>query len=286
MKSISAETAAVKSKQSPGVGLKRDIVRFCMKNGADLVGFASPGRWDEFGEVPSAYRPRAVWPKVQTVIVIGMQMPLPIVETTPSTQHMELYRTVNRALDRLAYDLARFLNRRGHASIFFSRDGYGSLKALKDKPVAAFSHVMAAKYAGLGTIGLSHCLLTPAFGPRVRLVSVFTEAKIPPDSLIEGELCIKCGLCVRCCPRNALSMREDRVIGDYDKQACLAMAEELTAGRRYPCGVCIKVCPVGEDRVLYGAKGSHSKYTREKDRLRADPGNPEYRDWEHIRKHG
>jgi len=270
----------------PGGDLKKDIVSFCMDQGADLVGFASPDRWDDFGEVPPEFRPRAVWPPVETVIVIGMQMPLPIVETTPSVQHMELYRTVNRALDRLAYGLTRCLNRRGHASIFFSRDGYGSLKALRDKPIAAFSHVMAARYAGLGSVGLSHCLLTPEFGPRVRLVSVLTEAKIPPDPMQEGDLCIKCGLCVRCCPGSALSMRKDRIAGDYDKLACLGVAEDLTERRRYPCGVCIKVCPIGEDRILYGAKKSSGKYMSEKKKLAAEPDHPEYKEWEHIRKHG
>jgi epoxyqueuosine reductase len=154
-------------------------------------------------------------------------------------------------LDGLAVSLVRYLNRLGHASFFFARDGYGSLKALREKPYAAFSHVMAARYAGLGTIGLSHCLLTPEFGPRVRLVSVFTEADIFPDPVMKGELCIRCRLCAQCCPKKALEARKDRVVGDYDKMVCLDMAEELTRERRYPCGVCIKVCPVGQDRELY-----------------------------------
>ena len=103
--------------------------------------------------------------RAKTVIVMGIEMPLPVVETTPSVLHMELYRTVNRELDRLAVNLTRHLNRLGHASFFFTRDGFSSLKALKEKNLAAFSHVMAAKYAGLGTIGVSHCLLTPDLVP-------------------------------------------------------------------------------------------------------------------------
>jgi epoxyqueuosine reductase QueG len=224
-------------------------------------------RWDEEGIVPPEYRPRALWPPVRTVIVIGMEMPLPVVETTPSVLHMELYRTVNRQLDGLAVLLMRYLNRLGHASFFFSRDGYSSLKALREKPFAAFSHVMAAKYAGLGTIGLSHCLLTPEFGPRVRFVSVFTAAVLPPDALVKEDLCIRCGLCALCCPKKALKVRKDQIIGDYDKMACLEQAEELTKGRNYPCGICIKVCPVGKDRELYQSgslKEMRKKYLGEK----------------------
>jgi hypothetical protein len=78
---------------------------------------------------------------------MGMEMPLPIVETTPSVLHMELYKTINSELDALGVGLMRHLNRMGHASFFFTRDGFGSMRALREKNMAAFSHVMAAKYA-------------------------------------------------------------------------------------------------------------------------------------------
>ncbi len=285
-KNLKAKGRKKPSKPIQPQALKKLITKFCEDRGADLVGFASVGRWDEAGEVPPDFRPQAIWALAQTVIVMGMSMPLPIVETTPSVVHMELYNTSNRELDQLAYDLMRYLNRLGHPSFFFPRDGYGSLRALREKPVAAFSHVMAAKYAGLGTLGVSHNLLTREFGPRVRLVSVFTATALPPDSLVAEELCIKCGACAKCCPKSAIQMREDRVIGDYDKMACLEMTEELTARRRYPCGVCTKVCPVGRDRELYKEKGFMKKYLREREALEANPEDPEYKSWTHLRKYG
>ncbi|MBN1614450.1 MAG: epoxyqueuosine reductase [Deltaproteobacteria bacterium] len=266
--------------------LKAQIVRFCKERGADMTGFAPVERWDEYDEVPSDYRPQALWEPTRTVIVTGFSLPLPIVETTPSVPHMELYRTVNSALDRLAYDLTRYLNSLGHASFYFTHDGFSSLKALRRANLAAFSHVMAAKYAGLGTIGLSHCLLTPQFGPRVRFVSVFTKAFIPPDPVIDHDLCIHCELCARCCPKGALTAKGNSSLADYDKSACLDMAETLTRQRLYPCGVCIKVCPVGKDRDLYDQKGIGRKYLREREILEADPEATAYRSWTHIRKYG
>lgn len=62
------------------------------------------------GIVPPAFRPRALFPQARTVIVISMAMP-PVVETTPSALHKELYDTTNRQLDDLAVALTRHLNR-------------------------------------------------------------------------------------------------------------------------------------------------------------------------------
>ena len=269
-----------------GRELKDHVIRFCKENGADIVGFAPVERWDEAGEVPPAFRPQAIFPQARTVIVMAMSMPLPVVETTPSALHKEVYETTNRQLDNLAVELTRYLNRMGQASFPFTRDTYTSMRALREENMAAFGHVTAAKYAGLGTIGMSHCLLTPEFGPRVRFVSVFTAAQIPADQLQPGELCISCGLCASLCPKNAIRPREDGIIGDYDKTACLKMHEELVARRSHPCGVCTKVCPIGKDRLLYKSKGSRKKYVEEKDTLAINPDDPEYQSWTHIRKYG
>lgn len=266
--------------------IKKQIISYCQQHQADLVGFAPVSRWEQAGEVPPDFRPQSLWPPTRTVIVIGMAMPLPIVETTPSILHKELYDTCNRELDSLAFNLTRFLNRQGIASYFFTRDGFGSIKILKKRMLAAFSHVMAAKYAGLGTIGMSHNLLTPEFGPRVRLVSVFTSISLEASPLIEKDLCIHCLACSRCCPKMALTPREDELPADYDKIACAEMAEELTRRRCYPCGICTKVCPIGRDRMLYREKGFAKKYLEEAQILSKNPDDEAYRSWAHVRKYG
>ncbi len=268
------------------VDLKERIRRFCFDAGADIVGFAAAERWDTENEIPPEFRPRHLWAPTNTVIVMGVGMPLPIVETTPSFLHKETYDTANRVLDTMAYNLVRFLNRLGHASYFFTRDGFGSLRLLKDRPMAAFQHITAAKYAGLGTVGVNNCLLTPEFGPRVRIVSVFTEAKLEPDPMLEKELCIKCGVCVKCCPVDALKMREDSMKGDFLLEPCLERHAELGRDKAYPCGICTKVCPIGKDRLLYPQKGIIDRYLREEEALAADPADPAYSAWTHVRNYG
>ena len=268
------------------VELKNKIMKFSEDEGADVIGFSSVDRWNEADEVPIDFRPQSIWEPAKTVIVLGVGMPLPIVETTPSILHKETYDAANRVLDDMAFNLVRFLNRNGHASYFFTRDGYGSLRLLKDRPEAAFSHIFAAKYSGLGTIGLNNCLLTPEFGPRVRFVSVFTSAVLEPNKMIEQNLCINCKACEKCCPVNAIKISKDEFATKIDIVACIDKHSELTRDKAYPCGICTKVCPIGKDRLLYKEKNIMDKYLKEKESLEINPNDPKYKSWTHVRNYG
>lgn len=234
--------------------LKQRLKREAGKLDINLIGFANVERWQNQNEIVKEYWPQTIWPWSKTVISMAVQIYLPMLETTPSVVYSELYNTTNRYLDECAYRVANFLNRQGFCAHFFPRDCYGDISVLVKKPEAAFSHVIAGKYAGLGTIGMNHTLLTKAYGPRVRLVSVITDAPLPPDPMIDGDICIRCGACARRCPMQAFTPREDRLIADMDKHKCAAYHQKLKNEFRYPCGLCTSVCPVGEDRKLYGMR--------------------------------
>ena len=262
--------------------LKRRITREAKRLGANLVGYAPVSRWVG-RELAEPYWPTSVWPQAKTAIVLGVPMLLPIIESTPSINYQEMYNAANQTLDQAAFKLAAWLNGLGHASIYMTRDGYGNLDILRRKPAAGFSLAMAGKYAGLGTIGVNHMLLTPEYGPRVRLVSIFTDAELPGDALIKGELCNQCRLCVRLCPVKAFTQVKNRLIADMDKDACTVRHQVLRQENRWPCGICAKVCGVGADRKLYGRTDTRI-YLREQEQLHSDV--PEYKAWEHLRAHG
>lgn len=264
---------------------KEMITEFSRNLGATLVGFAPASRWDEYGEAEPAYRPAAIWPQTKSVIVLGVPVLLPILESTPSINYVELYDTTNILLDQIAYRLAVFLSERGHGAIFLPRDAYGDIQVLVKKPAAAFSHVFAGKYAGLGTIGYSHVLLTPQYGPRVRYVSVFTSLELEPDAVIEKDLCTNCRLCQKLCPSQAFTTREDSIIAHMNKKSCAEHHAKLRTEHRYPCGICIKVCPVGEDRKVFGSTDVRL-YLGEKEAIAANPDDPRYARWVHLRRHG
>jgi len=263
--------------------LKRNISRKAKQLGAEIIGFAPVDRWDEHKHTKPEYFPQHIFPFTKTVIVLGVPIFIPMLETTPSIVYSELYNTTNRLLDDMAYQLAVYIQKKGHRAVFFPRDAYGDISVLFKKPEAAFSHVLAAQYAGLGTVGYNHTLLTKEFGPRVRFVSILTDAEIAPDDMLEKDLCIKCELCKTCCPTSAFTST-DGLIAEMDKYKCAEYHEQLKKDYRYPCGVCIKVCPIGQDRKLYGM--NKKKYLNEKETLTQNPHAVEYSDWQHLRNFG
>jgi epoxyqueuosine reductase QueG len=263
--------------------LKQQILRKARREGASLVGFAPVERWAEYGETAEAFFPQRVFPFAQTVIVLAVPIFIPVLDTTPSIVYSELYNTTNRLLDEMAYRLAVYINGKGYRAVSFPRDGYGDISVLVDRPEAAFSHVLAARYAGLGTIGFNHTLLTREYGPRVRLVSVLTDARIAPDPVIAKDLCIRCQLCRKCCPTASFT-DTGQPVAAMDKRGCALYHKTLKERYSYPCGVCIKVCPIGADRKRYGNYAQ--KYLREKEALDKNPRDPAYADWIHIRTFG
>jgi epoxyqueuosine reductase len=264
------------------ITLKQKIITRLKELDIPLIGFAPAQRWDKplFEPwIPEDFRPRSIFPETRTVIVIGLPVLLPIVDTSPSIYYHELYRTVNMLLDASGYRIALYLNAEGFPSIWIPRDGYGSISILKENPVTFFSHRHAAFLAGLGNFGLNNMLLTEKFGPRIRFASIFTAADIPPDPIIERSLCTECMQCVDICPVKALDGREYPG-GLTDKKACATRSEALYKRSISPCGLCIKVCPVGEDRKLYLSEDP-GIYNEEDDTF-----DQYHRAWKHVRSYG
>lgn len=102
----------------------------------------------------------------------------------------------------------------------------------------------------MGTVGDSHNLITKEYGPRVRIVSVITDAPIEPDPKCEKEICIHCRKCLDMCPVGCFSENgPDPYIMDKDK--CTQYHIDLVKQHHWPCGYCATFCPVGEDMKQY-----------------------------------
>ena len=131
-------------------------------------------------------------------------------------------------------------------------------------PLGFFSQRHAAVRAGLGEFGLSGLVINPQYGPRVRYVSIITEAELEPDPLLTEKVCMR-GKCSAtsggknrpaCWARygnNALSIREGTDMGKVFIDIPVALDKVKCAGFKdgkafFGCtyvGTCMRICPVG-----------------------------------------
>ena len=236
--------------------IKEELIIKAREMGIPLIGFAPVERWadppkklpNKFNEwKPEEFWPQSIYTEVKTVIVIGLPIQLPIVETAPSIHYHELYTIVNNLLDSKAYEISNYLTEKGCPSIYLPRDGYGNIDILLENPVAFFSHKHAAYLAGMGSFGENNVLLTKEYGPRVRFTSIFTSAIIEGDPITGDDFCTHCERCINQCPVNAIPKQvesNDNSLKSYrpiDKIACATRSKMLRKDYKSPCGICIKV---------------------------------------------
>jgi reductive dehalogenase len=108
---------------------------------------------------------------------------------------------------------------------------------------------LVAKDAGLGEIGRMGLLMTPRFGPRVRLAVVTTDLPLSVDSPSWDptviDFCTKCTKCAAVCPAQAIPTCERETYPDgtlrwkINPERCYTYWTKIGTD----CGRCMAVCP-------------------------------------------
>ena len=113
----------------------------------------------------------------------------------------------------------------------------------------------SAALAGLGVIGKNNLLVTPEYGPRVRLRGIFMEAELEPTGPIDFDPCNGCDRpCHRACPRGAFrsgsferafcKQEQDQREADFEiLDGSIMGIEEASEVIKY-CRNCELACPV------------------------------------------
>lgn len=197
------------------------------------------------------------WPdSVRSVLVIGLSHPADQPEldwwdgrgTPGNRQLIEIMKPIRQQIEQR-------LNIRTHRLHYYVEKGGVFLKD-------------AAVLAGFGCIGKNNMLVTPAYGPRIRLRALFLETAVAPTGPVAFDPCADCRVnCRRVCPEQAMG-RIAPVFesfdgyaelpardGNYDRERCnYRMEKDITASRNSAeeqapvkyCRKCEFVCPVGQ----------------------------------------
>ena len=216
------------------------IKKFARSCEIDLIGIAPVGR---FEEAPKDFHPRDIMPDAASVIVIGKYFPLGALNGNSKGAVTKIYETTFGMLDRCAYEISSFLEKRGSQAIPIPADApYMYWNADKEEGRGDLSHRHAAVLAGLGSLGRNTLLLTPEFGNRVNLATILTNLFLEADSLSETDLCIPdCDRCMKACPANAI-----KGDGTIIQKECRKFHSVTTPRgfKLFACWECRKVCPI------------------------------------------
>ena len=115
----------------------------------------------------------------------------------------------------------------------------------------------AAVLAGLGVIGANNLLITPKYGPCIRLKALCLDAKLPPTGSTDFSPCNSCNMpCREACPQGAFTQ------GSYSRDLCMRQMNMDEADRvilekeveedsprvcvKY-CRACELACPFGQE---------------------------------------
>ncbi len=217
--------------------------------GVDIIGVADPYN-NLLQSAPEGHLPQDYIRGARSVLVLGMVVMDPVLQTAPSAIYSKHYDTINECLNAAAYKVAKFLKRERYESMYFPEtDNYKVLwaqyNAGYEKFVPSFNHMAAAEAAGLGKKGMCGVILTPDYGPRQRWISIVSEAPLVKGETIVGEICLdrqkpkSCQRCIRSCPIGAI-MPE----GGTDVRRCWIYWNQLRDSGS-ACGLCIRSCPIG-----------------------------------------
>lgn len=232
------------------MGLTEDLGDYARLLELDFIGFCSA---ESFDEAPEDRRPRVYLEDARSIISIGYKLNYAPIQNLPASRsaYMLEHDYANRHLDEASQKIARFLEERGFDAIGFDSGAgfYHEAGKTPERFAGDFSHKHAAVACGLGKFGLNNLVLSPRWGPRIRLATVITNAKLGYDRPLEKNTCLtpECEECVKICPVHALDgwkgRYDPRKGWVIDKRKCYDYIFTTLKGQR--CGLCIKACPVG-----------------------------------------
>jgi epoxyqueuosine reductase len=246
------------------VTLTQNVKKEAKKAGFAVVGISNPemlrdlpyGKIEYIGVLK---RPEEVLPKVRSVILMGIHAwdtAFNIVADSSRLHFngkpglkvpLESYQLYYQIVRSKAWLVAYYLGKRGFDSV----------------PSVDIPLKTAAVKCGLGCQGKNTLLVTPTYGPRVRLVSVLTTAELDIDEPYEENLCKDCERCVLACPAKALEPYRIKV------NRCMVYSSENSRSTYVPhetrelekrlirrpthnsfidCTMCLEACPRGTCR--------------------------------------
>ena len=225
----------------------KDCKTYCLNQGAGMVGIANLKPLKE----GLSTEPKDLLGSYTSAISIAVTLDMKAVAEMrgePTPAYADNCKDINARLNNMTESIVDWIKSRG----FKAEAVPASKKLVEGGTEGSVSHKAIAIMAGLGWQGKNLLVVTPQFGPRVRLSSVLTDMPLTFDSPIKNR-CGRCTSCTEACPAGAIknvntefhySDRNEAIDLDKCHNNTLKYMDVPSVGYTF-CGQCIPVCPHG-----------------------------------------
>lgn len=174
-------------------------------------------------------------------IMMAIEMDWKSINESPGLAASAATALIYSRMPELAGSLARYIRALGYPAVPSGNDTGQNIPLAID--------------AGLGELGRNGLLITPQFGPRVRLCKVLTDLPLIPDQPIDfgmQEFCEKCHSCAISCPTKAIrdGERTTEITSISNRPGLLRWPVNVAKCYMFwrenggtDCSNCIAVCP-------------------------------------------
>ncbi len=121
-----------------------------------------------------------------------------------------------------------------------------------------------AVMGGLGELSRQNRVITPEYGPMVRIFKLITDLPLAPDKPIDAGItrfCKTCKKCAEACPPSALSFDDEpgwQPVGEWSNPGHQAWFEDSVRCKTYwyehastNCSICFAVCPFSKQNESF-----------------------------------
>ncbi len=220
---------------------RNEIKQMAYALGAEVCGIADVER---FHEAPEGFHPRDIYKNTRSVVVYGRENSKEAFDLPMNSPYTFERNKLLALMDEVTFRLCLELRKAGHAAIPIpSAEPYDYWDAGKREGRGILSLRHAGKLAGLGALGKNTLLVNKAYGNRLWLGALLTDAAFAPDPLT-ADLCPEdCSICIEACPQGAL---DGTTINQKKcREICMTVTE--SGGLLYACNECRKACPHSRD---------------------------------------
>jgi epoxyqueuosine reductase QueG len=174
------------------------IKKFCLQKGAAIVAIADLSPLKEGLKTTPSDLMKPYTAAISITIPLNMSS-VDAMSGEPTPAYASDCRNINSRLNAITEEIANHI----HSLSYRAEAVPASKKLVEGGTEGNISHKAIAIMAGLGWQGKSLLLVTPKFGPRIRLSSVLTDMPLEFDSPVKNR-CGKCTKCAEACPVGAI----------------------------------------------------------------------------------